>query len=125
MVPLIMLFAIYVQMHGEISPGGGFQAGVILAVSVILYALSFGDAAFLKIINIEDLKVFSTLGVLIYLLTGLLCMLQGGNFLEYSAILANYELFSQELGIFLVELGVGITVFSVTLILYFTFHALL
>ncbi|MEC7875393.1 MAG: MnhB domain-containing protein, partial [Pseudomonadota bacterium] len=37
LIPLIMLFALYVQFHGDYGPGGGFQAGVIFASSFILY----------------------------------------------------------------------------------------
>ena len=42
LIPFILLFGLYVQFHGEISPGGGFQAGVICAAAFILYALVFG-----------------------------------------------------------------------------------
>ena len=41
-IPLIILFALYVQFHGDFGPGGGFQAGVIFAAAIILYALLFG-----------------------------------------------------------------------------------
>ena len=41
-LPFILMFGFYVQLHGEYSPGGGFQAGVILASAFILYALIFG-----------------------------------------------------------------------------------
>ena len=97
MVPLIMLFAIYVQMHGEITPGGGFQAGVILATAVILYSLAFSDSSFLNIISLENLQIFAAIGVFIYLSTGILCILQGGNLLEYSSIFTSGGIFSNEL----------------------------
>ena len=42
LIPFIMLFALYVQFHGDFGPGGGFQAGVILASAFILYGLIFG-----------------------------------------------------------------------------------
>ena len=41
LIPFILLFGIYVQMHGDYGPGGGFQAGVIFASSFILYAIVF------------------------------------------------------------------------------------
>ena len=40
LIPFILLFGFYVQMHGDYGPGGGFQAGVIVAAAFILYALS-------------------------------------------------------------------------------------
>ena len=41
LIPVIVMFAFYTQFHGEYGPGGGFQAGIIFAVGVILYALVF------------------------------------------------------------------------------------
>ena len=38
----MLLFAIYVQFHGDFGPGGGFQAGVIAATAVVFYAFVFG-----------------------------------------------------------------------------------
>ena len=38
----IILFGLYVQFHGDFGPGGGFQAGVIVASAFILYSLVFG-----------------------------------------------------------------------------------
>ncbi|MFT7417363.1 MAG: multicomponent Na+:H+ antiporter subunit B, partial [Glaciecola sp.] len=40
--PIIILFALYVQFHGDYSPGGGFQAGVIFSSAILLYALTYG-----------------------------------------------------------------------------------
>ena len=42
MIPAIMLFALYVQFHGDYGPGGGFQAGVIFAAAFVLNAIIFG-----------------------------------------------------------------------------------
>ena len=45
LMPPIMLFALYVQFHGDFGPGGGFQAGVIFASAFVLYAILFGVPA--------------------------------------------------------------------------------
>ena len=42
LMPLMLLFALYVQFHGDFGPGGGFQAGVIGAAAIVFYALIFG-----------------------------------------------------------------------------------
>ena len=42
LLPLILLFALYVQFHGDYGPGGGCQAGVIFGAGFILYGLIYG-----------------------------------------------------------------------------------
>ena len=119
-IPLIMLFALYVQFHGDFGPGGGFQAGVIFSAAIILYALVFGLDAAEKIIPASWLSKLAALGVVLYAGVGVASLLLGGNYLDYSP-LGNNQVAGQHLGILLVELGVGITVSSVMLILYFAF----
>ena len=43
MTPMVLLFALYVQFHGDFGAGGGFQAGVIFATGFVLYDLVFGE----------------------------------------------------------------------------------
>ncbi|MCD6043780.1 MAG: cation:proton antiporter, partial [Burkholderiales bacterium] len=45
LMPFMLLFALYVQFHGDYGPGGGFQAGVIAAAAIVFYAITFGLAA--------------------------------------------------------------------------------
>lgn len=120
LIPLIILFALYVQFHGDFGPGGGFQAGVIMSAAIILYALVFGLDAAEKVIPPPLLRILASLGVVIYAGVGVVSLFFGGNYLNYS-VLAESQVAGQHLGILLVELGVGITVFSVMLIIYFTF----
>jgi multicomponent Na+:H+ antiporter subunit B len=120
MIPLIILFALYVQFHGDFGPGGGFQAGVILAAAIILYALVFGLDYARRVVSPRLLEVLAAAGVLLYGGVGVASMLRGGNFLDYN-VLAERPQDGQHLGILLVELGVGITVASVMLLLFFAF----
>lgn len=120
LIPLIFLFALYVQFHGDFGPGGGFQAGVIFSAGLILYALVFGVETAKQIIPPAVLKVLASLGVLIYAGTGVASLLLGANYLEYS-VLASTQVAGQHLGILVIELGVGITVMSVMLIIFFAF----
>ena len=120
LIPLIIVFALYVQFHGDFGPGGGFQAGVIMSAAVILYALVFGLDAAEQVIPASLLRILASLGVLIYGGVGVVTLLMGGNYLNYS-VLADSQIAGQHLGILLVELGVGITVFSVMLIIFFAF----
>ena len=119
-LPLILLFALYVLFHGDYGPGGGFQAGVIFATGFILYALAFGLGNAQRLIPQRLLHSLAAAGVLIYAAVGIEGMLLGGKFLEYR-VLADDPVTGQHLGILLIELGVGITVAAVMLIIYFGF----
>ena len=120
LIPLIILFALYVQFHGDFGPGGGFQAGVIFSAALILYALVFGLEPAEKIIPPHILRIVAASGVLLYAGVGVVTQILGGNYLEYG-VLGSNQVAGQHLGILLVELGVGLTVASVMLIIFFAF----
>ncbi|MCK5921585.1 MAG: Na(+)/H(+) antiporter subunit B [Methylococcales bacterium] len=120
LIPLIIVFALYVQFHGDYGPGGGFQAGVIMSAAIILYALVFGLDAAEQVIPSTQLRLLASLGVLLYAGVGVVALFSGGDYLDYS-VLASIQIAGQHLGILLVELGVGISVFSVMLIIFFAF----
>ncbi|MDH3872275.1 MAG: Na(+)/H(+) antiporter subunit B [Gammaproteobacteria bacterium] len=120
LIPVIVLFALYVQFHGDYGPGGGFQAGVIFSVAFILYTLVFGLTTAERVLPLSVLRIFASLGVLIYAGTGFATLLLGGSFLDYS-VLAENPVAGQHIGILVIELGVGITVASVMLIIFFAF----
>ena len=125
LIPYIMLFALYVQFHGDFGPGGGFQAGVIFASTVVLYALVFGLNEAQRAIRPRVVEAMIPLGVLLYAGTGVVCILCGGNFLEYDVLEHHWGgghlPHGQHLGIFLVELGVGATVAAVMISIFFAF----
>jgi multicomponent Na+:H+ antiporter subunit B len=120
LIPLIALFAFYVQFHGDYGPGGGFQAGVILAASVILYALIFGLPEAKKAFPPRLIRYGMTLGVLLYGGTGVLNLILGGEFLNYSN-LAHDASHGQHYGILAVELGVLTTVTTVMIAIFYAF----
>lgn len=120
LIPLILLYALYVQFHGDYGPGGGFQAGVIFAAGFILYTLVFGLANVNRVLPPRLLETLIALGVLLYAGVGVATMLLGGNFLDYD-VLAHDPKHGQHLGILLVEAGVGITVAAVMIVIFVTF----
>ena len=122
LIPPILIFALYVQFHGEYGPGGGFQAGVIFAVGLILYALVFGSGALAKVVNRAVLEFLAAFGVLVFGLVGVLGMLTGKNFLDYSALTGD-AISGQHLGIIVIELGVGITVAAVMILIFLMFSS--
>ena len=120
LIPYILVFALYVQFHGDYGPGGGFQAGVIFGAGIILYAIIFGLGSAKQIVNPRLAEIGTALGVLLYAGVGVASILLGANFLDYG-VLAHDPVHGQHLGILLVELGVGLTVTSVMVTIFFTF----
>ncbi len=121
LIPVILLFALYVQFHGDFGPGGGFQAGVIFAAGIILYGLMFGLEAAFRVYSPAAVEISAALGVLLYGGTGVASMLLGGTFLDYSVLDSHNPQHGQHLGILLVELGVGITVTAAMTMIFYKF----
>jgi multicomponent Na+:H+ antiporter subunit B len=118
-LPLILLFALYVQFHGDFGPGGGFQAGVIFGAGLILYTLVFGLENGARVAPPKALRFLSLAGVLLYGGTGVTNLMLGGNFLDYGSLVPMHPAHGQHYGILLVELGVGITVSSTMVLIFF------
>lgn len=117
--PFIMVFALYVVFHGHYSPGGGFQGGTMLAASLILIRLT----ACTEIAQLQFKRswgiVLGCSGVLIYFSTGLLAMIMGGNFLDYSFLpFSGHADQIRSLGILLVEVGVALAVMGILVAIY-------
>ena len=119
-IPFILLFALYVQFHGDYGPGGGFQAGVIAAAAVVFYALIYGLEGARRIASDALVETMVAAGVLLYALVGVAGIVLGGNYLDYF-VLGATPVDGQHRGIFWVELGVGITVCGVMLKIFYMF----
>ena len=120
LIPFILLFALYVQFHGDFGPGGGFQAGVIIAAALIFYGLIYGLPAARKAMPEPLVESMMAVGVLIYGGVGLAGLLLGGNYLDYF-VLDPDPVHGQERGIFWVEVGVATTVSGVMLKVFYMF----
>ncbi|GAB5499958.1 MAG: hypothetical protein PsegKO_22690 [Pseudohongiellaceae bacterium] len=120
LIPLILLYALYIQFHGDYGPGGGFQAGVIFGAAIILYTIIFGLTKGQQIISPLVLRFMMGAGALIFGGTGLVALAMGGNFLDYN-VLAHDPHHGQHYGILIVEFGVGVTVTAVMISIFFNF----
>ena len=120
LLPFIMLYALYVQFHGDYSPGGGFQAGVIFAAAIILYALIFRVVEAERVIPPGVARTLMAVGLLIYLGVGYLTMFLGGAFLEYN-VLAHDPNHGQHYGLLEIEFGVGVAVAAVMITIFYAF----
>jgi multicomponent Na+:H+ antiporter subunit B len=120
LIPFILIFALYVQFHGDYGPGGGFQAGVIFAAAFILYALVFGLGNAVKVLPPKVAYLCGALGVVIYAGVGFVTLVLGAEFLDYD-VLAHDPTHGQHYGILAVELGVLVTVFGVMVAVFYAF----
>lgn len=117
-VPVVMLYGVYVLFHGELSLGGGFQAGALVACAYLLDRIMPSFSTRLGEAREEKMVIVAGLGVFIYAFTGILPMLFGGNFLEYSALpfasfVSHGEAGLHTTGILMIEIGVSICVGAV------------
>jgi len=120
LIPFMLVFALYVQFHGDFGPGGGFQAGVIGAAAIIFYALIFGLPEARRLVPDAVVEAMVCLGVLLYAGVGVAGIALGGNYLDYFVLGAD-PVSGQHRGIFWVEAGVGITVSGVMLKIFYMF----
>jgi len=137
LIPLIVLYAFYVQFHGDVGAGGGFQAGVILAVAAILHALVFGLRETMAAVPAKAARTVAALGVLLYAGIGVVCIVNGGGFLDYDRLFtsrieamipasllgdpAHEHHWGQHFGIFFIELGVLLTVAATMVTIFYGF----
>jgi len=119
-IPFILVFALYVQWHGDYSPGGGFQAGVIAAAAVILYAIIFGLAEAERVVPPKLVETMVPLGVLVFAGVGVASLVMGENYLDYDP-LGHDPIHGQHWGVYLVELGVLITVAGTMVAIFYAF----
>lgn len=109
--PLILIYAMYVLFHGEISLGGGFQAGALIGMVYLLDIMVVGRSKPIFNMPKEKSVAIAGLGPLIYALTGIISMIGGGLYLEYKKMPFHiHEAELHSIGITLVEIGVTIGV---------------
>lgn len=118
--PYIMLFGMYVIIHGHYSPGGGFQGGALLAASVLLIRVAGGRR--LARLQIQEFATtpLAVIGVVIYFATGLVSMAMGGYFLDYAAlpIPGMDPAWLRYTGILIIEVGIGLAVMAILVMIY-------
>lgn len=117
-LPFILLFALYVQFHGDFGPGGGFQAGVIFAAGLVLYGLIFGLGELKRAVPPTLVELLAATGVLLYGGVGIASLLMGGNYLEYKVFDPHH---GEHWGLLLIEAGVGLTVTAAMTAIFYAF----
>ena len=125
MLPFIFVFGIYVLIHGEASPGGGFQAGAIVAAGIVLGRLTLGSDYSESRFPTQVLILLASFGLGIYVVAGIIPMFFGGNYLDYNELpvlwfnsIAEHARTARAMGVFIVEIGVFVGVVSTLVILF-------
>jgi len=114
--PLTLLFALYMALKGHNYPGGGFIGGLIAAVALVLYRMSHGHDAMLRLMPIHP-RVVVAAGLGLASLTGIVPLFFGEPMLRTVAPYVNFG-FGQDVhlpsalvfdvGVFLVVIGVSV-----------------
>jgi len=121
-VGLILLYGIYIVLHGHVSPGGGFAGGVIIALSFIHLMLAYGKEAAFKKLSKAAASTFESLGAILFLTIGLAGFAGGYFFLNFIYKGEPFKLFSAgiiplcNIAISL-KVGAGLFAIFVTLVL--------
>lgn len=126
LTPLIVLFALYVQTHGEYGPGGGFQAGVLLASAVVAYGLVFGAGAATRLAPPIGAAILAAAGIALYAATGAISFAASGSFLDHDSIAELLQIqptTGQHVGIVLVEWAVFLTTAGSMIGIFYAFVA--
>lgn len=122
--PIVFIFGFYIQFHGEVSPGGGFQSGTVFSVPFIVYILLYGnDTKFgCYLIDGEIFRKICGTGLLLYFFTGAASFAFGGEFLQYNSFFPENEQLGHQVGVFLVEIGVSVTIFGGMMTIFTEFY---
>lgn len=121
LIPFIQIYALYVVAHGDFSPGGGFQGGVVFGSTFLLLAISYNLKTLMKRVSEKFLGIFAAVGVLVYVGIGVLAMVMGGKFLDYSVLAPIVPVdpgHIRAIGMLGVEIGVGMAVTAAMAIIY-------
>ena len=79
-LPLACVYGAYVVLHGHLSPGGGFQGGVLIASAILLVFLGYGSLKVRKTFNDHKLHSSETIAEILYVILALLGVVTGLNF---------------------------------------------
>lgn len=93
-VGLILLYGIYIVLHGHVSPGGGFAGGVIIALSFIHIMLAYGKEVAIRKLSRSLTSFFESLGAVLFLAIALLGFTGGYFFLNFLRKGEPFRLFS-------------------------------
>jgi multicomponent Na+:H+ antiporter subunit A len=108
LMPLLLMFAVFLVLRGHNEPGGGFVGGLVAAAAFSLYAMAFGSASARQAVLVRPLTLLGA-GLLIAMISGMPAVMAGQPFLTAQWILSPVAVGTPmifDIGVFLVVLGV-------------------
>ncbi|MGA1839130.1 MAG: MnhB domain-containing protein [bacterium] len=125
MLPFLLMFGISLIVHGHLTPGGGFQGGVVIGATFILLGLAFNKEEGRRAVPEKSVRTVASFGILIYIFVGLAGILAGYNFLtnrwmKFPPFGELGELFSGG-SLFWINIGVGLTVSAIAMEMFYAF----
>jgi len=119
MVPFLLLFGSYVLLHGHVGAGGGFQAGIIITSAIIFAAIAGNIQEVHSILTYQNLFLFGALGSIGIVIIGILGIVTGGNFFQYSPLPLPFDIATiHAIAITCVEIGIGIAVMGMMFLIF-------
>jgi multisubunit Na+/H+ antiporter MnhB subunit len=115
-VGLILMYGLYIVLHGHLSPGGGFAGGVIIALAFVHLMLAYGKDVALAKLGRSMASVLESVGALLFLLIALGGLIGGSFFLDVYGTGEPFRLFSAHMVLFsnlAICLKVGVGLFAV------------
>jgi multicomponent Na+:H+ antiporter subunit B len=109
---LLILFFFYIHFHGDVSPGGGFQSGVVITLAVIIASFTKSNNDFEFIISRKINNIIGIIGILIYISFAFLPLLFNFNAFDYSFLKFLFKEKSHFIAINLLEFSIMLIIFS-------------
>lgn len=122
LVPYMLLFGLYLISYGHLSPGGGFQGGVVLGAGIILLCLSHGVVLTEKKFSTQRIAFLETLMITIFILLGIAGLITGKSFLGNIFPLKKVEEVPTAGFIFLLNLVIGLKVGAGIVLIFYSLH---
>lgn len=110
MIPFIVLFAVYTILHGDVSPGGGFQGGAVFGASMIHYTLIFGLLTYMRKIRLAVKVPLESAAILSFAIAGFIGLFFGQKFLTFlmPALSHEAQYLLRHAMLLLIEVGIGV-----------------
>jgi len=119
LLPLLLLFSLFILLRGHNEPGGGFIGGLLAAGGLSLYMLAYDAPATLRLLRVDP-RILIGLGLLTAALSGCVALLAGRPFLTGYWATRTVPGLGKVSTVLLFDIGVYLVVIGTTLLIILT-----